>query len=466
MCIGGAAVSELIAKVLDSLKTKISVATYNNWFKSSAWSFDDGRRLRIEVPNKFSRDWILENYLEVIKFELFKLTNYEHDIYFSVNSSPHSSLHLSSQTQAPPISSSLNGPLKNEAPLPKRLPSNLNDRYTFDHFVVGNSNQFVHAACRAVATTPVRNYNPLFIYGGVGLGKTHLLNAIGIEVLKNNPSLKIIFVTGEHFTNEVINSIRYGKTYELRKKYRLECDLLLIDDVQFIAGKERTMEEFFHTFNALYEARKQIILSSDMLPKDIPNLEERLRSRFGWGLLADIQAPDYETRCAILRKKAELESICLTDDVCQFLATHIKCNVRDLEGALIRISAFASVSKVPMTIDLAKETLSHVLDGFAPFLTIESIQQMVAKHFSLQMSDLKSPRRQKNLAVPRHIAMYLCKKHVKASYPEIGNKFGGKDHTTVLHAFKKISQAVQSDPSIRDNIFNLEKIISQQIGCS
>lgn len=448
---------EVIAKVLDSLKTKVNEFNYTNWFKSSQWEFNGDDRVLIKVPNKFIRDWIIDNYLEVIKFEFFKVVGQEHEIVFQVDTQLEKRLHQDEQ-QTPSASFTPAASINKISS--KAVHAGLNARYTFDSFVVGNSNQFVNAACRAVATNPAKNYNPLFIYGGVGLGKTHLLNAMGFEIMTRNPDWKVVMVTGEQFTNEVINSIRYDKTYDLRKKYRIDCDLLLIDDVQFIAGKERTMEEFFHTFNTLYESRKQIVLTSDTLPKDIPNLEERLRSRFGWGLLADIQAPDYETRCAILRKKADDEKINLSDEVCEFIATYVTTNVRDLEGSLVRVSAFASLASIPITIDLAKEVLKNIISGFGPRLTIEGIQETVANFYRIRTSDLKSNKRHKNLSFPRQIAMYLCKKHIKASFPEIGLKFGGKDHTTVIHAVKKIKTSVADDPSIKDSICQIE----QQIG--
>lgn len=451
---------EVVSQVLDALKTKVSEFNYNNWFRHSQWLLEDENRVTIQVPSKFIRDWISENYLEVIKFELFKLTGWEHQVYFKIGQT--ASLTKAAPPQSPPAVER-----RPQTPTPKvsqhQGHPGLKQRYSFKNFIVGNSNQFVYAACQAVVTQPAKNYNPLFIYGGVGLGKTHLINALGLEVRQKNPSLKVIYATGEEFTNEVINSIRYGKTLELRNKYRTNCDLLLIDDVQFLAGKERTMEEFFHTFNALYEARKQIVMTSDTLPKDISNLEERLRSRFSWGLLADIQPPELETRMAILREKAEAEQLALSDEVCHYLASHIKTNVRDLEGCLIRVSAFASLASVPITIQLAREVLKNVLAGFTATPTIESIQNTVASYFQLRINDLKSPRRHKNLAVPRHIAMYLCKKHVKASFPEIGHKFGGKDHTTVIHAVRKIGKCLDADTLLRDRVGELEKIITQNV---
>lgn len=462
---------ELISHVLDALKTKVSEFNFNNWFQNSRWFVegdDENLCIIVSVPNKFVRDWILDNYLELIKFEFFKISNKEYPIVFKVNYQTEST---GTEVLVGDVKVAAEKAVETSQPIQAQkiqtakdnasMPVGVNSRYCFDNFVVGNSNQFVHAACRAVASNPARNYNPLFIYGGVGLGKTHLLNSIALDVLKQEPQSKIVLVSGEQFTNEVINSIRYDKTYDLRKKYRSQCDVLLIDDVQFIAGKERTMEEFFHTFNALYEARKQIVLTSDTLPKDIPNLEERLRSRFSWGLLADIQAPDFETRCAILRKKAEDEDIPMTDEVCHYIASNISTNVRDLEGCLVRISAFASLASVPITLALAKEVLKNVSIDFSPQLTIENIQDTVAKYFNLRVSDLKSARRHKNLAVPRQIAMYLCKKHVKSSFPIIGQKFGGKDHTTVIHAVQKIRKIIPTDGSVRENVENLEKMILQ-----
>lgn len=448
--------AELVSKVLDSLKTKVSEFNFNNWFRSSKWSISDEGKVSIHVPNRFVRDWIIDHYLEVIKFEFFKLTGQEHEIIFHAG---HENNPPKTSKEFPAVAEETPKPVA-ASQAPTHHGPGISSRYTFDNFVVGNSNQFVHAACRAVASNPAKNYNPLFIYGGVGLGKTHLLSSIGMQLIKKHPGSKVVFVTGEQFTNEVINSIRYDKTYDLRKKYR-QCDVLLIDDVQFIAGKERTMEEFFHSFNALYELRKQIVMTSDTLPKDIPNLEERLRSRFGWGLLADIQMPDYETRCAILRRKAEDEKMGLPDDVCEFIAAHVKTNIRDLEGALVRVSAFASLASLPITVALASEVLKNVLHGFSPSISIESIQETVANFYKLKIGDLKSHRRHKQLAFPRQIAMYLCKKHVKASYPEIGQKFGGKDHTTVIHAFQKISKSVGSDTSLKDRIEHLETLITQ-----
>ena len=475
---------EILPKVLDSLKTKVSDFNYKNWFQNLSWTYEDDQTVLIKVPTKFVRDWLTDHYVELIKFEFFRLTEKEHKIIFKIDKNINNNLELFPKQTKPEEDNTekkaeaaeeipADGSVKEKSVVqgtqqPKPQPNQpvrlgnllgFNPKYQFDSYVVGNSNQLVFAACRAVAAQPAKSYNPLFIYGGVGLGKTHLLNGIGLEVLKQYRNYRIIYCTGERFTNEVISAIRYGKTYELRKKYRENCDMLLIDDIQFIAGKERTMEEFFHTFNALYEARKQIVLTSDQPPKNIANLEERLKSRFGWGLMADIQSPDYETRMAILRKKSEEDNIQVPNEVCEFIASHVTHNVRDLEGSLIRISAFASLAKLPVNLNLAKEVLKDVIPNAKPILTVENIQSRVAEYYNLKISDLKSKRRHKNLATPRQIAMYLCKTHLEVSFPELGSKFGGKDHTTVMHAVSKIKRCVQNDVTIRSDVDELIKIL-------
>ncbi len=315
----------------------------------------------------------------------------------------------------------------------------LNPKYTFDSFVIGNSNRFAHAASLAVAESPAKAYNPLFIYGGVGLGKTHLMHAIGHYILHNNPKSQVVYVSSEKFTNELINSIKDDKNVEFRNKYR-NIDILLVDDIQFIAGKERTQEEFFHTFNALYEANKQIIISSDRPPKEIPTLEDRLRSRFEWGLIADIQAPDFETRMAILKKKADVEKLNIPNEVMVYIATKIKSNIRELEGALIRIVAFSSLTNKEISVDLASEALKDIISSKQTRqVTIDIIQEVVANYYNLKIEELKSARRTRNIAFPRQIAMYLSRKLTDMSLPKIGEEFGGRDHTTVIHAYEKIS---------------------------
>jgi chromosomal replication initiator protein len=333
----------------------------------------------------------------------------------------------------------------------------LNPKYTFKNFVVGAGNQFAHAACMAVAEQPGKAYNPLFIYGGVGLGKTHLLNAIGNHVAEQT-DLRIAYLTTEQFTNEVINSIRYDKMMDLRKRYR-HIDMLMIDDIQFLAGKERTQEEFFHTFNALYEGHKQIVLSSDRFPKDMPDIEERLRSRFEWGLIADLQPPDVETRIAILRKKSEDEGVKLPEDVIQFLSTTMKSNIRELEGSLVRLGAYASLTGQVITLDMAKNVLRDLIGDKKKIVAMDDIQEAVCSQFHVKMTELKSRRRSKTLVHPRQIAMYLCRELTEASYPEIGRHFGGKDHTTIIHACRQVAKAKEADTTLLATLETLKEQI-------
>ena len=333
----------------------------------------------------------------------------------------------------------------------------LNPKYTFKNFVVGAGNQFAHAACMAVAEQPAKAYNPLFIYGETGLGKTHLLNAIGNYVAERT-DLRIAYLTTEQFTNEVINSIRYDKMMDLRKRYR-HIDMLMIDDIQFLAGKERTQEEFFHTFNALYEAHKQLVLSSDRFPKDMPDIEERLRSRFEWGLIADLQPPDVETRIAILRKKSEDEGVTLPEDVVQFLATTMKSNIRELEGSLVRLGAYASLTGQTITLEMAKNVLRDLIGSKKKIVSMDDIQETVGARFHVKISDLKSRRRSKTLVHPRQIAMYLCRELTDSSYPEIGRQFGGKDHTTIIHACKQVIKAKDSDSALSATLDSLKEQI-------
>lgn len=333
----------------------------------------------------------------------------------------------------------------------------INPNYTFDKFIVGPSNQFAHAASVAVANKPGEAYNPLFIYGGVGLGKTHLINAVGNYILGNYPNTaRICCISAEHFTNEVINSIKSNKMQEFRNKYRFGCDVLLIDDIQFIAGKESTQEEFFHTFNTLYESKKQIILTSDKSPKDMSYLEERLRSRFEWGLITDIQPPETETRIAIVKKKAESEGVSLPDDVASFLAQNIISNVRVLEGTLINIIGYARLFNSKISVDLAKDVLKNILkDSDRKVISIETIQKEVSIYFGIKVQDLKSDKKQKNISFPRQLSMYLSRRYTGASYPEIGDKFGGKDHSTVIHAVKKIETLIDEDLNIKNTVNSL-----------
>jgi chromosomal replication initiator protein len=338
---------------------------------------------------------------------------------------------------------------------------NLNPTYTFEAFVRGESNQFAHATCMAVADAPGQTYNPLFIYGSTGLGKTHLLHAVGARVLQRNRNAAITYITSERFMNEMIYCLRFNKMWDFRNKYR-NCDVFLVDDIQFISGKERTQEEFFHTFNTLYESKKQIVITSDLFPQDIPDIEDRLRNRFQWGLIADIQPPSVEHRTAILINKATQLGIFINDDVALYIANHAKRNVRELEGALHRIAAFAALQGRPIDLELAAETFQNVLGESPKRLTIEMIQKTVADHFKVRVTDLKSKKRQRALTVPRQIAMYLSRSRTKSSYPEIGTKFGGKDHTTVMHAVKKIELELNSDLDLKTSVEALERKLEQQ----
>ncbi len=336
--------------------------------------------------------------------------------------------------------------------------SALSPRYTFDSFVVGASNQFAQAAARAVATQPGDHYNPLFIYGGVGLGKTHLVNAIGHQVLDRNPERRVMYLSSESFMNELITALRRDRMDDFKNRFR-RIDVLILDDVQFLAGRERTQEEFFHTFNSLYESHRQIVLTSDKFPKEIPDLEERLRNRFEWGLIADIQPPDIETRVAILQKKAEVEHLDIPHEVAMFLATHIDSNVRELEGSLTRLGAFASLNKCAITPDFAREVLQGMLRERDTTITIEAIQKAVCEFFHIRPADLRSKRRTRSVALPRQVAMYLCRRYTQASFPVIGDRFGGRDHSTVIHATHVVGERLKQDATFRATIERLERML-------
>jgi chromosomal replication initiator protein len=441
---------DLWSNVIDSLKERVGQQNFDIWIKPIHFVAADGEKVELEVPNRFFKEWINEHYSPLIKEAVSFLTQKPCSLQYRVRNEKKIEkdlIHTAIQSDDTQVIFSFQ-------PI-------FNPKYTFDNFVVGASNQFANAACLAVANLPAKNYNPLFIYGGVGLGKTHLLHAIGNHLVQHRilPDVKkICYISSEEFTNELINSLRYEKMDEFRNKFR-RMDILLIDDIQFISGKERTQAEFFHTFNSLYEARKQIVVTSDKFPKDIPNFEERLRSRFEWGLIADIQPPDIETKVAILRKKAEIENISLPNDVAFFLASQIDSNIRMLEGSLIRIGAFASLTKTPIDIQLAKEVLKNIIKPKEELISIDSIQKIVSTFFNIKMSDLKVKRKYKGYVIPRQIAMYLSRKLTSASLLEIGEKFGGKDHSTVLHSIKKVEERISKEPSFKEMIENLQSRI-------
>ena len=419
-------------QVLTRIETKVNRHSFYTWFKPTSFVADEGGALRIKVPNPLFRDWLTKHYAVVLAEALAEVERKGTSVAFVTEEEP-----VTPPAPDPP------------AVEPEQLQEDdqvggLAPRYSFDTFIVGPSNQFAHAACRAVAEAPSRSYNPLFIYGGVGLGKTHLMHAIGHYVLNHLKTLKLTYISSERFMNEMINAVRYDRVLDFRERYR-SVDVLLVDDIQFLAGKEGTQTEFFHTFNALYDSQKQIVISSDRPPHEIPQLEERLRSRFEWGLIADIQPPDLETKVAILKRKAEAEGIGLPDNVALFIAGKIKSNIRELEGSLIRLIAYASLTGREISLSLAQDVLRNVLQHDDRAVTIEVIQKFVADYYQLKPAELKSRNNSKSVAMPRQIAMYLCKALTNASLPEIGKSFGGKHHSTVIHSIRKIEALRQRD---------------------
>lgn len=437
-------------KALGIMEKQVSRPSFETWLKSTKPVQFSNHIMVIEVPNDFAKDWLESRYYDLIKDSLEEVINHEVGLSFVLPNFRESAIQDFS------LNMSFTHSKVNQEDTGFTY---LNPKYTFDTFVVGNSNRFAHAAALAVAEAPARSYNPLFIYGGVGLGKTHLMQAIGHYILDSAPTTKVVYVSSEKFTNELINSIRDDKTVEFRNRYR-SMDILLIDDIQFLAGKERTQEEFFHTFNALYEANKQIIISSDRPPKEIPTLEDRLRSRFEWGLITDIQPPDLETRIAILRKKAKVENLHVPNDVITYIANQIHSNIRELEGALIRVMAYSSLTHNPISTELACEALKDILPAQKPkMISIELIQKVVAEYYNLRIEDFKTKKRTRSVAFPRQVAMYLCRELTDSSLPKIGEEFGGRDHTTVMHAHEKISLDLKEDPNLQAIVKELKDTI-------
>lgn len=439
--------TEIWEKTLQAVEPHINKPSFETWLKLTRPLKVENGFLIIEAPNVFAKDWVESRYSPLLVSALRDLVNEDFDIKFVTRKND---LHQKQRVEFPQPSKE-----PEEAAFP-----HLNPKYTFETFVVGEGNRLAHAASLAVAEAPAKAYNPLFIYGGVGLGKTHILQAIGHFVLQNSSGYRVVYVSSEKFTNELITAIQNNKTPAFREKYR-NVDLLLIDDIQFLAGKESTQEEFFHTFNALYEARKQIVISSDRPPKNIPTLEDRLRSRFEWGLITDIQAPDLETRIAILRKKAALEGWRLPDDVITYIAEQIDSNIRELEGALIRVIAYSSLTNQPITLDLTIDFLKDIINSQQEKrVTISFIQKTVAEYYHLNPEDLKAKKRTKDVALPRQLAMYLCRELTDSSLPKIGEEFGGRDHTTVIYACDKVREQMNKDPSfnrlVQDLILKLK----------
>ncbi len=430
--------ADIWAKTLDIIKSELSnEQTFNIWFVPIKCSSRTSEKIVLEVPNKFFQDWLLNRYMPVISSSISKACGSELTIEFVMSASA---------PAAAPTDIQKREEVKKEGkgfwPFSKNISDHAKDigldpKYTFDTFVVGSSNRFAHAAAMAVSDSPAKAYNPLFIYGGTGLGKTHIMHAIGERVLQKNPKSKVLYISSEDFTNQMISAIQNRSMTKFRDKYR-SVDILLIDDVHFIAGKDSTQEEFFHTFNTLYDAHKQIVVTSDRPPKEINRLEERLVSRFLYGLVTDVQPPDFETRIAILKRKSEMASLSLPEDFFYFLAEKVKTNIRELEGALIRVVAYSKLIGKDISVDLAKEVLKDMIIEGEKKITIDLIQKKVSEYFDIKLADMRSKKRSKAIAYPRQVAMYVARQLTDYSLPEIGDQFGGRDHTTVIHACNKI----------------------------
>ncbi|TJX66455.1 chromosomal replication initiator protein DnaA [Soehngenia saccharolytica] len=429
--------NELWEEVLNLIKVELTEVSFNTWLKTITPVSISDDEIILAAPNDFTKGILEGRYLNLIKNAIKEVSKKDYKINFIVPGEELNNIKVSP---------------KEKKEIESEYRNQLNPKYTFSTFVTGKSNEFAHAASLAVAEAPAQAYNPLFIYGGVGLGKTHLMHAIGHYILTQNPKAKVVYVSSEKFTNELINSIREYRNEEFRNKYR-NVDVLLVDDIQFIAGKEGTQEEFFHTFNALHEANKQIIISSDRPPKEIPTLEDRLRSRFEWGLITDIQPPDFETRIAILKKKANIENLTIPDEVFHLIANNIQSNIRELEGALIKIVAYSSLTNRAITEELAEEALKDLVNtNKKKEITVDLIKDIVSKEFNIKIDDFDSKKRTREIAFPRQVAMYLTRELTDLSLPKIGDEFGGRDHTTVIHAYDKITNDMKNDMSLKIKI--------------
>jgi chromosomal replication initiator protein len=451
------------ARILDALEKKINRHSYDTWLKPTRYSHTRDGVLFVRVPTAEFRE-VEDKYSDLIQEAIDNLGLEFQDVKFvTAEDDPSQTPIRHNGGLSAPRPGSAEAPGSSLHPTQARFDwdsaAQLNPRYTFDAFVIGSGNQFAHAACQAVAERPSKAYNPLFLYGGVGMGKTHLMQAIGHEIKQRSPQSAICYVSSEKFTNEMINSLRYDKMTSFRDKFR-NVDVLLVDDIQFLAQKERTQEEFFHTFNALHDSMKQIVIASDRPPKELAEIEDRLRSRFEWGLIADIQPPDLETKVAILQKKAEQEKVTLPTDVALFIASNIRSNVRELEGALIRLVAHSSLIGAEITLTYTQQVLKNFIDSQARRVTIESIQKTVAEQFGLRLVEIKAKNNSRSIVYPRQIAMYLAKHLTEASLPEIGRQFGGKHHTTVLHSVDKIEEVRKGDKDLN----RLLNKLTEQLG--
>ena len=441
-------------KATKIIQEKVSKQNFDTWIKPIKIMAMEDKCIQLAVPNKFFKDWLMDNYLSMIKNTLQSVIGISVDIDFILSRDKEKK----PEAAVLPFDQDRNHPGNNHASRNKNI-SFLNGNYTFDRFVVGPSNQFAHAASIAVAKQPAKNYNPLFIYGGSGLGKTHLLNAIGLMTTASHPELNVMYVSAEAFMNEMINSIRYDRMSKFREKYR-NIGSLLIDDIHFLAGKDRTQEEFFHTFNTLHDSGKQIVVTSDKFPKDIPNLEGRLRSRFEWGLIADIQPPEIETKIAIIEKKMHEIKIDLSPAVAHYIASHVESNIRELEGFLIRISAYSSLTNREINLDLVKEVLKKLVKhNNKEEVSVEEIIKVVAGKMNVKIADIKAHNKNKNLVLARQVSMYLARKLTNFSYPDIGQKIGGRDHSTVIYANKKILKSMESNVNFSKLVQDIEDSI-------
>jgi chromosomal replication initiator protein len=449
---------QLWPSVLVAIEKRVSPKNFGTWVRPLKFVGQEGNTVYLGVPDRFTRDWIKDHgFKDIIQEEFSSLAPQEVRVVLRILESPgpeQSSTPDPEAAQAPEVQPATESAVGSS---PVR-DVGLNPRYTFDQFVVGPSNQLAYAAAMNVAENPGTTYNPLFLYGGAGLGKTHLLNAIGHQILRDRPGARVIYTSTETFVNEFISTIRFMKTDEFRNKYRGNCDVLLIDDIQFISSKTRSQEEFFHTFNTLYESRRQIVITSDSYPQEIQELEERLRTRFQWGLIADIQPPDIETRVAIIQRKAENEKIDIPDDVAMFIASSVKSNIREIEGSLKRLGAFASIYGKPITLDFSREVLKDTLGGNTP-VSIEEVQKAVCSFFNIKLVDLKGGRRHRSISRPRQIAMYFCRTFLKATYPDIGLHFN-KDHSTAIAAIRNVEGMIKNDSSVRESV----DLIKRQLG--
>lgn len=427
-------------QIMEVIRKEIDKNSFETWFDPTVYIGQESNCLYIKVPNSYFKDWLSFHYLTLINKISNELFDKVYDIKYIFEDTP-----TQFMRRSPHERRSKQGGI---------LTPNLNPNYTFENFVVGSCNQFAHAASSAVVNNPAKSYNPLYIYGGAGLGKTHLMNAIGHRLLKKDHRLKILYITTEKFMNDLINHLQYGKILDFRQKYR-SVDVLLMDDIHYLSGRERTKEEFFHTFNHLYDSQKQIVISSDCPPKEIPNLEERFSSRFEWGLIADLKPPDIETRIAILKKKSELEDVSLSESVALYIADKVSSNIRELEGYLRRVLAYSSLKGEPIDLDLTKEALKTLLDSSVTIINVEKIQKVISHEFKIKISQLKSKNNSPKVAFPRQVAMYLSKQLTNSSLPEIGKKFGGKHHTTVLHSIRKIEKLRNRDQEFDKKINTL-----------